>query len=257
MSLAFDAYYSGAPVVFLHGFCESKTIWADFIPLLSPSCRYLALDMPGFGESHNHSQFHSIEAMAEAVYAFWKEQQLEKALWVCHSLGGYVALALAEAHPEAMAGLCLFHSTAYPDSEERKNSRNKTANFIRSKGLNAFLENFVPSLFYKGRREVLAVEQRQVLEITSQTPQETAAVASLAMRDRPNRTHVLSQAAYPIMFIMGKEDELAVLENNKPQFFLPQKATIHLLAETGHMGMYERPKETALMVNGFAQYVFA
>jgi pimeloyl-ACP methyl ester carboxylesterase len=249
--LAFDSQGSGSPVVFLHGFCESKAIWTDFIPLLPQNHQYLSIDLPGFGESLANTNYQSMEAMAEEVYDLLTNQHIGKAIFICHSLGAYVALALAEKYPELFAGLCLFHSSAFADSEERKLSRNKTADFIDKKGLEVFLESFVPSLFYKNRREELASEIEKVKQICLKTPKQTAVSVTLAMRDRPDRTHVLANADFPVSFIMGKADELAVLEPNKPQFFLPKQAAIYLLAETAHMGMYERPQETAKMLSGF------
>jgi pimeloyl-ACP methyl ester carboxylesterase len=251
------AYYSsgsGLPVVFLHGFCENKAIWTDFIKLLPNHYQYIVPDMPGFGESLNNLHYQSIEEMAEEVYIFLETLKIEKAVFICHSLGGYVALALAEMHPELFAGLCMFHSVAFADSEERKNIRNKTADFINNKGIKAFLENFVPGLFYKERRQELESELKKVKEITSITKSEVAATVTLAMRDRLDRTHVLQNASFPVMFIAGKDDELMPVEAIKSQFFLPPNSIIHLLAKTGHMGMYESPKETSLMIVGFLKY---
>jgi len=241
----------GHPVIYLHGFCENKAIWTDFIQLLPQNCQHIAIDMPGFGGSYENKNYSSVEMMAEEVYKFIINEGLSKALFVCHSLGGYVALALAENHPEIFKGLCLFHSTAYADSEEKKRTRDKTADFINKNGIDKFLENFVPGMFFKGRRNLLTFEIEQVRKITAHTSPEVASTVTLAMRDRPDRTHILESSTFPITFISGKDDELLNLEDNKAQFFLPSQATINLLSDTGHMGLFEWPDKTALMVESF------
>jgi pimeloyl-ACP methyl ester carboxylesterase len=250
-NLAYQQHGEGFPVVLLHGFCESKEIWKKVVLQLQTTCKIIVPDMPGFGESKNNTQYSSVEAMAEEIFQLLQQLEINQCIIVAHSLGGYVALALAEKYPEIMKGLALFHSTAYPDSEEKKHARNKTSDFIDKKGVAAFAENFVPPLFYKGRREELADEIQAVHRLVVQTPKETAVAVTKAMRDRPNRTHVLKEATYPVLFIAGAADEAVPLETSKEMFYLPRHSIVQLLAETAHMGMFERPLETIGMVKHF------
>ncbi|MDW8296538.1 MAG: alpha/beta hydrolase, partial [Raineya sp.] len=112
-SLAYIEQGTGKNVVLLHGFCESKEIWKDFLPELAKNFRTIAVDIGGFGESANLlPQPCTMETLAEQVFALLKELQISQAAFVGHSMGGYVALALAEKHPEIIEKLCLFHSTA-------------------------------------------------------------------------------------------------------------------------------------------------
>jgi pimeloyl-ACP methyl ester carboxylesterase len=251
------AYYNrgnGFPVVLLHGFCENKDIWDTFSVPLSEAFQVITPDMPGFGGSQHNTNFASVEAMANEVSALLQQLQIGKCVLIGHSLGGYVALALAEKHPEIVAGLALFHSTAYPDTEEKKQTRTKTADFIDKNGIPAFIENFVPPLFFKDRHEELKEYMELTRKITLQAPKATAVAVTKAMRDRPDRTHVLREATYPVLFIAGKDDGAVSFLSAKEQFFLPKHSQVQALAETGHMGMFERPQETYLMVHHFSRY---
>src|SRR5215471_4780390 len=62
------------------------------------------------------------------------------AVLIGHSMGGYISLAFAEKYPSYLAGLGLFHSTAYPDSEERKTTRKKAIETIKNNGACDFLK---------------------------------------------------------------------------------------------------------------------
>jgi pimeloyl-ACP methyl ester carboxylesterase len=252
-NLAYHLQGRGFPVVLLHGFCESKDIWKEVVLQLKKNGTTIVPDMPGFGESKGNTHYNSVEEMAEEVFQLLQHLQVKECIVIAHSLGGYVALALAEKHPELISGLALFHSTAYPDSEEKKHTRNKTADFIDKKGMAAFAENFVPPLFYKGRREELADIIQSVHQLVVQTPKETAVAVTKAMRDRPDRTQVLKEADYPVLFIAGTADEAVPLENSKEMFYLPRHSIVQLLAETAHMGMFERPQETVQMVRHFIE----
>ncbi|QHT68267.1 alpha/beta hydrolase [Rhodocytophaga rosea] len=255
--LAYQLSGKGYPVVFLHGFCESKQVWENFAPNLQETFTTLIPDMPGFGESTGNTHYTNVEEMAGEVAKLLATLSINSCVIVAHSLGGYVALALAEKHPLLVKGLCLFHSTAYADSEEKKHTRNKTADFIEKNGLEPFAESFVPPLFFKGKRETLAPDMEKARQMVIQTPKETAVAVTKAMRDRPDRTQVLKEANYPVLFIAGREDEAVPLEAAKSQFFLPKRSIVHILPETAHMGMFERPRETVLIVSQFCDLCYS
>jgi pimeloyl-ACP methyl ester carboxylesterase len=255
MKLAYRQTGQGPAVLFIHGFCENKDLWLAFEQDLSATHQTIAVDLPGFGESRDNGHYHSVEEMAREVRELLDALEVSRCAVVGHSLGGYVALALADLYPALIGGLCLFHSTAYADSEEKKHTRNKTALFIEKNGLGPFLENFVPSVFYTPRKQELASAMKAYSEMTRQTPVATAVAVTKAMRDRPDRSHVLTEARYPVMFIAGKEDTAVPLESSREQFFLPSRATIHLLAQTAHTGMIERPEESRVMVRNFLELI--
>lgn len=255
MKLAYRQTGQGPAILFMHGFCENKDLWLAFEQDLSATYQTIAVDLPGFGESRDNRHYHRIEDMAREVRELLDDLHVARCVVIGHSLGGYVALALADRYPALIEGLCLFHSTAYADSEEKKHTRNKTALFIEKNGLEPFLENFVPSVFYTPRKQELASAMETYWEMTRQTPVATAVAVTRAMRDRPDRSHVLTEAPYSVLFIAGKEDTAVPLESSREQFFLPSRATIHLLPRTAHTGMIERPEETRTMVSHFLELI--
>ena len=54
-------------VVLLHGYLESMYVWDDFLPLLTPSVRVIALDIPGHGISEVKGEVHTMDMMAATV----------------------------------------------------------------------------------------------------------------------------------------------------------------------------------------------
>ncbi|GAB4128498.1 MAG: alpha/beta hydrolase [Raineya sp.] len=241
-------------LVFIHGFCENKSIWNDFVPPFTKSCRVLALDLGGFGESRQLlPQPCSIEALAEQVADLLSQLRISKANIVAHSLGGYVSLALAEKYPELIEKLCLFHSTALPDSPEKQATRNKVIEFVQKVGVNQYIESFVSPLFYSKRLAELSDKIRFLEEIGKQTPLETILAVVAAMRDRKNRLEILRKAHYPILFIIGKEDGAVSFESYQEQLEANPLIESLILEETGHMGMFERPKETLEAIKKFIE----
>lgn len=60
---------NGSPVVLLHGASGSWTHWLRNIPALAQFCTVLAPDLPGFGDSDDLPEPHTVERLAEAVTA--------------------------------------------------------------------------------------------------------------------------------------------------------------------------------------------
>ncbi|MCS6821854.1 MAG: alpha/beta hydrolase [Microscillaceae bacterium] len=245
----------GKPVLLLHGFCESQAIWNGFIPALSEQYTVITVDLGGFGESTALlPKQPTIEALAEQVYRLVDKLRIKRLSVVAHSLGGYVALALAEAHPKRLKGLCLFHSTALPDTPEKQSIRNNVIEFVQKNGVEPFIQNFVSPLFYSQRHHELESEINFVKNIALKTPKETIITITQAMRDRKDRTHVLASANYPIGFVIGKQDQAVLYETYLSQIGLAKHTWVQILDDTAHMGMLERPKETLQFVQNFLAY---
>ncbi|MFC5269154.1 alpha/beta fold hydrolase [Adhaeribacter terreus] len=243
-------------LVFLHGFCENKELWNELISKLPDKFHCVALDLPGFGENKATLEEHTIDGMAEAVHDEMKRLHIKKCILVGHSLGGYVSLAFAEKYPKMLQGLCLFHSSALADTDEKKEARNKTIEFVKKHGVDLFMDSFVAPLFAPENREKCKNAIEKLKKVGKATPQESIIKTLRAMRDRKKRLKVLKEAAFPVMFIAGKEDGAVPLEATLEQCHLPNNSTTVFLGGTAHMGMFERPYETRKSLEKFAELVF-
>jgi pimeloyl-ACP methyl ester carboxylesterase len=253
--LSFTDNGNGNTLVFLHGHCESKEVWEVFDAQLSKSNRVICIDLPGLGASLPIEHL-SMDSMADAVLEVLQKCEVGKITIIGHSMGGYVALAFAEKHPQMMAGLCLFHSTAYADSDEKKLQRDKTIKYLHENGVEAFIRPFVPPLFYSPNRERCKASIEKLIEIGLKTPLKVIADCAAAMRDRPDRTHVLSESKYPVLFIVGKNDTAVKAEDSMTQSLMPNQSYVQILGDTGHQGLFERESETIKMLEGFLKICY-
>jgi pimeloyl-ACP methyl ester carboxylesterase len=235
---------SGKPVVLIHGFCENETVWDGFVPTLAKNNQIITLDLGGFGKSsHLLPNSCSIEALAEQVKNLLDFLKIDKAIFIGHSLGGYVNLALAEKYPFIVEKMCLFHSTALADTPEKKDTRNKVIDFVQKVGVERYIESFVSPLFYQPRLKELKNSILEVEKVGKTTPLETITSVVAAMRDRENRLEVVKNIEYPILYIIGKNDGAVAFESYQEQINCNSLIETLILEETGHMGMFERPKE--------------
>lgn len=242
----------GQPVVLLHGYCEDRQMWDHFIPLL-PSAKYITIDLPGFGNSAVVPDI-SIAGMAEVVWTILKEIKIDKTILVGHSMGGYIGLAFAEKYPESLLGLSLFHTHPYEDSDLQKSSRNKSIDFLKRNGVAHYAKQLIPKLFPIGFTRFNNFLVNNLIYRASRFPVEGLVYALQAMRDRPDRSKILTTINCPVHFLIGKKDTTVDEKRALEQTTLADHSLLHILPNVGHMGMFEQPKETATMVGEFINH---
>lgn len=252
------AYYDSEPasgvqrpaLVLLHGFCGSSAYWERIVPLLQGHIRVIAPDLRG----HGLSETDDAESGAMAIYAddvaeLLEQLHIKQAYVLGHSLGGYITLAFTENHADKLAGFGLVHSTSLPDSEEAKQGRDKAAQTIREEGVAAFVSALVPKLFAPDNKAAMAEELERALTIGRGTSAAGAVQAALAMKQRPDRTDVLKRSELPVLLVAGESDGVVPPEKT----FLKEdpNVTLTLLANAGHMSMYEQTDKLADAVRTF------
>jgi pimeloyl-ACP methyl ester carboxylesterase len=96
------------PVVLLHSLAGRSGQFAALLEYLRRSRRAVALDLRGHGRSPAPADGdYAIPAMARDVAAAVDDLALQRFVLVGHSMGGLVAVAYADQHPERVAALLL------------------------------------------------------------------------------------------------------------------------------------------------------
>jgi pimeloyl-ACP methyl ester carboxylesterase len=245
------------PVVLLHGFGEDSRIWEGQVDALQSVCRLYVPDIPGSGLSTVNADaldaIGSLDAIADTIIDFLQHVVGEPAILLGHSMGGYLALAIAEQQPALLCGLGLVHSTAFADSEEKKETRRKAIDFITRYGSRAFLETAIPGLFGSAFAQTNLAEIDALVNRSEQFAPETLVSYYRAMLSRPNRTQVLKGSAWPVLFVIGTEDKTAPMTDVLQQTHLPETSVVHVLENTGHMGMLEQPDQLNKILADFVR----
>lgn len=253
-NLTYTSTGLGVALVFLHGFCESKEVWESCHEQLSNDYNVVSLDLPGYGKSEPIPNL-SIKLMADAVHLTLANLEIKNYILIGHSMGGYVALALAEKYPSVVQGLCLFHSSAYADNEEKKMQRNKTIKYLEENGVESFIKPFVPPLFAPQNRVRCDLAIQKLVDIGLNVPLQVIENCAAAMRDRPDTTLVLKDSKYPVLFIAGDLDATIKLESIEALSKLPSKSKLVVLKNTAHQGIFESEVESIEALKQFAEEI--
>ena len=253
--LAHSTTGEGNSVVLLHGFCENRHMWRNIVPLLATKYEVTTIDLGGFGESsHLLPNPTSVKALAQQVIELLNHLQITQTIIIGHSLGGYVALAMAQINQSLLKGIGLVHSSAGADAKARKAMRDRVIEIVLKRGVTIFAQQLVPSLFLPERHSELQEAIREAQNMALQTPLNAVVEVTKAMRDRPDHTFLLEELNCPVLFLIGKQDQAITFSQYLPQITLPKDAVIHILDNTAHMGIWERPAQTQQILYNFVEY---
>lgn len=230
-------------IVLIHGFGEDSRIWQQQIRFLEDGFCLLIPDLPGTGQSLIGDTALSMESMAEMIKQMLEEEKINHCIMLGHSMGGYVTLAFAEKYPDQLEGFGLIHSTAYADSAEKKEARQKSIGFIREHGAFEFMKTTIPNLFSASFNSNNKPAVDELIAQSNQFTPEALVAYYNAMIARPDRSAVLKQSKVPVLFFIGSEDKAVNPADALAQTALPAVCSAKLIPGIAHMGMLEAANE--------------
>ena len=240
----------GKPIVLLHGFLESSNMWTPLIPDLLKTHRVITIDLLGHGLTGCLGYVHSMELMAETVDAVLNHLNIEKKTIIGHSMGGYVALAMAEKNPNSMQGLCLMNSTFLPDSEERKMLRTR-ANLMAQTNFDNLVRMSFTNLFSLESKEIYKSEMKIALTEALKTSIQGYMAANEGMKIRTDKTELFKSLPTKKLLIIGKKDP--ILEANSVKKILKGTDVEIVEFSQGHMSHIENITELTYIIMHFIE----
>lgn len=235
-----DQGHSDVTLLLIHGFPLDRTIWSKQITALSSSYRVVAPDLRGHGQSAAPSGPYSVDLMAQDIVATLDALEIDKAVWVGHSMGGYITLAGWRLAPERFAGMGLIATQHLADSIEARQKRYDLIERVKKEGAEAAVN---PKLFAPDTPEDTQHYQ-DALQIMRLTPAEGIIGALHAMATRPDSTDTLKTVTVPGLVLAGKEDQIIPAERAAQMAaVLPDEDWV-MVDGAGHMPMLEQVPQT-------------
>jgi pimeloyl-ACP methyl ester carboxylesterase len=189
----------------------------------------------------------TIAAMAERALA----ARAGTLLPVGFSMGGIVALAMAERAPERIAGLVLLDTNASADLPERAAARPRQQADVRAGALErVVVEELKPNYLAaanRGDAALLALLRDMALALGP----EVFVRQSEALRTRPDLRHVLPALDAPVLLMCGAEDRLCPPEGHRALAADARAATLYVVPDAGHMLPLEQPAALAAALSSW------
>ncbi len=243
ISLAYDRRGQGAPLLLVHGFPLDHTTWEPPLPYLEDHFDVILPDLRGFGQSDAPDGAYTVSQMADDLAALLDALNIQQTYIAGHSMGGYIVLAFARAHPQRILGLGLVSSQAAADSPERKAGRYATAEQVAAQGVSAVL----------GMSEKLSADLRHApffRELIQRQRPAGVMGALKAMAERPDFVSQLASFTFPVALVHGLADALIPPERSREMAALIPQAKRVELPGVGHSPALEAPVETAEALKG-------
>ncbi|HZY98881.1 MAG TPA: alpha/beta hydrolase [Candidatus Baltobacteraceae bacterium] len=231
--------FAGNAVVMIHGFPVTRDIWDAQAKAFARTHRVVLPDLRGMGASSVPDGPYLMETLASDIAAALDALAIERAAFVGHSLGGYVALAFARMYTERVTHLALVCSRIAADTQETAENRRKTADSIERDG--ALPSEMTSRLFapetVSERPEIAA----RVLELARSIDPRGAAAMQRGMAMRVASDDIAPDLDFPMLMVAGAQDALVPIEEARAVARAFPKGRLIVCERSGHLPMIEEP----------------
>ncbi len=233
----------GLPVVFIHAFPLNQTMWDEQITALRGRCRAITLDLRGFGHSDVPAGPYTMDQMAADVRGLMAALEIDRAVLVGLSMGGYVSLALFRNYPDVMQAMVLADTRASADTHVARERRLGSAEKAERDGASAIADDMIGLLLGRTtleKRPTVVERIRKMIEANS--PQGIAA-AQRGMAERRDSTYILAGIDFPTLIVVGDEDTLTPVAEAEALRAGIRGARLEIIDGAGHLSNLEQPEK--------------
>ncbi len=250
----------GPTVLFVHGIGHDMTDWSELYARRPPGLRYVALDLPGFGEAGVPDPIGKLDLalMVRAIRAAGELGE-DAPLLVGSSLGGHLGmLAAIEGMP--VAGLMLLSPGGlerFPPALKQAALMYWSADAICARTESMVLEAN-QRLFVRRTARIERMMQRALMRHRADDRRVRAEIIETVVHDvmrRPVRDQ-LDRLPRPVEVLWGDADVLVPRGGIDALAALPG-VRLHVLERTGHLPMFEQPDLVTEHIQTFTDRLFA
>jgi pimeloyl-ACP methyl ester carboxylesterase len=253
--LAYDDQGSGLPLVFLHAFPLNRSMWRPQVTALATHFRTIAVDFRGHGESDAPLWSFSLDQYADDVAALLDNLNIQQAVLVGLSMGGYVSLAFSRRYGDRLRALVLADTRAQADSPEGRTGRFHLAQSAYTQGTEAVANTMLPKLLGATslqRKPELVEHIRRTIQ---HAPVSGIVVDLMAMAARPDSVAHLPAISCPTLVVIGEEDHTTPLVDAQLMASEIPNARLAVIPAAGHLSNCEQSELFNDVLRGFVEEV--
>lgn len=242
---------AGSPLLLLHGLSDSWHSFLPMLPHLPRSVRALAFSQRGHGRSAKPSHGYNLETMADDAIAFLDAMHIDRAVIAGHSMGAAVASLLAANRPERAEGLALLGAFA----DFRSN-----AGVVELRQDVQDLSDPIDPEFARAF-QVSTIARMVDDDFIDLVVADSQALPSFAWRGladdfmRTDLAAAFSRIEARTALVWGDQDVFVPRGDQDVMLSAIRNANLHVLRDTGHAVHWDRPGETAAIMNALVQSV--
>lgn len=246
ISLYYEQYGKGEPVIFSHGMLDDCSVWKAQTDILAQKHTVILYDHRGHGKSDKPRGDYSVQTLADDLNGLILGLNLDKVTLVGHSLGGMTVLMLTLDHPDRVSKLVLVSTTA------------STLVQLPLVGtIIAGLGSLVPYGMFarrmQGRKGYSPPEEviNPDLERATQVPKYVAYACIRGMVTNYDVRRRVSQIQAPTLIVAGERDRGISVRMSRFLHREIKGARLEVIPNCGHVVMIEKPVEFNNILTGF------
>ena len=240
----------GPCMVFIHGYMETKEIWLDFAAKYTISYKVIIVDIPGYGESTLTSAVNSMDNIAAVIYQILVLNKISRAIFIGHSMGGYVSLALLDKYPSSVKAIVMINSISSIDDDRKRKDRIKEINLIKKGKKDLLIKFAIPNSYLFKYRNKYKKQIKATINKAINISNENLIAHIMGINKRPDRSGVLLSSKLPYIMIHGKKDAIFSEEIMNLNFIL-HKSNFIFVSDSAHMSFIENKLEIQNLLNDF------
>ncbi|MFI5227693.1 MAG: alpha/beta fold hydrolase, partial [Gemmatimonadales bacterium] len=248
--IAFDDIGSGLPVVFLHAFPLNRTMWEPQIGAFVGECRCIPIDCRGLGESAAAPPY-SMDGYADDVAGVLDTLQIERAVVVGLSMGGYIAFAFWRRHRHRVRAFVLSDTRAVADTIESVAKRRELIEIAETQGSAGVANAQIAELISPSTRDKRPDTYDAMHRMIAQAPADGIIGAIEAMIERPDSTPTCRTIDVPTLVIVGEEDAVTPTADARAIHSAIAGSRLEIIGQAGHLSNVERPAAFNTVVGEF------
>lgn len=233
------------PLLLLHAFPLDHRMWAEAAAAVPAPRGVLAADLP---DRSGPSAEPSLDQAADDLAAELAGAGIGRVVVAGLSMGGYLALALVERHPDLVAGLALVDTKATADTPEAVARRLSIARQVVEDGTVDAVRPMVSGLLGETTQVARPGLVAQVAAWIGEQPPAVVAWCQRAMAARPDRTEVLAAYRGPVAVVVGDEDGLTGVDVAHAMAQAASDAQLVVVPGVGHLSAVEDPAAVGLVL---------
>jgi pimeloyl-ACP methyl ester carboxylesterase len=232
----------GPAVVLLHGYPFNRTMWRDQIAALKQWHRVIAPDLRGLGESGAIDEVAGMDQMARDVAALLDQLQIDQAVIVGLSMGGYVAFDFHHLFPTRVKALVLAGTRAPADNDQERQTRERQAARMLAEGMTGIAEETLPKLLAQETLLRNPAAADRIREMINSTSPRGAAAAQLGMAARRDYSEDLENINVPTLIMVGTEDSIRPVSDAEFMHSGIANSQLKIIENAAHVSNFDQPE---------------
>lgn len=241
VEIAYVDQGAGSPILFVHGFPLDGSLWQPQLEALEGEYRVIAPDLRGFGESGSSPQV-TMEAYAGDLHALLDELQIDQAVLVGLSMGGYITFAFYRAYPDRVRGLVLVDTRPHADTEEARANRAVAAAKVAEQGSEALADDMLEKLVSPSTMERRPDLVRSIHGMMARQPVDGIVAALHGMAERPDSRPLLGEISVPTLVVVGADDVITPVADAESMVDAIPGSELVVIPDAGHLSNLEQPR---------------